>query len=73
MSLECSRTNGTRFGVVYKEYFGFDRERVLRHEEPFLNKAKVIVDRPMKRRIRSTIAIAHDSIETMRRLMNVRS
>ena len=29
MSQECSRTNGTRFGVVYKEYFGFDREHLL--------------------------------------------
>ena len=52
MSQECSRANGTRFGVVYKEYSKIERERVLRHEEPFLNKTKVIMDRPMKRRIR---------------------
>ena len=57
MSQECSRTNGTRFGVVYKEYFGFDREPVLRREEPFLNKTKMNLDRLMKRRIGSTIAI----------------
>ena len=55
------------------ENLEINREHVLRHEEPFLNKTKVIVDRPMKRRIRSTFAIARDSIETMRRLMNVRS
>ena len=73
MTYEHKETNGARIGFLNKEYFGFDRERVLRHEEPFLNKTKVIVDRPMKRRIRSTIAIARDSIETMRRLMNVRS
>ena len=48
MSQECSRKNGTRFGVAYKEYFGFDRERVLRREESFLNKTKMNLDRPMK-------------------------
>ena len=50
-----------------------NRERVLRREEPFLNKTKMNLDRPMKGRIGSTIAITRDSIETSRHLMNVGS
>ena len=73
MSQECSRTNGMQFGVLQRENLCIDRGRVLRREELFLNKTKVIVDRLMKRCIRSTIAIARDSIEMMRRLMNVKS
>ena len=49
MSRECSRINGARFHGVYMENFKFNRERVLRREEPFLNKTKTIVSRPMKR------------------------
>ena len=73
MSLECSRTNGTRFHGVYMENSEINRERVLRREEPFLNKTKMNLDRPMKRRIGSMIAITRDSIETSRHLMNVGS
>ena len=48
MSLECSRTNGTRNGGLLKENSMDNRERVLRHEERFLKKTKMIVSRPMK-------------------------
>ena len=57
MSYERSRVNGTRFGVFYKENLKKFCEPVLRREEPFLNKTKKNMDRPMKRRIESTIAI----------------
>ena len=73
ITYEHKETNGTRFNGVYKEYFRIEREPVLRREERFLKKTKKIISRPMKRRIRSTITIARDSIETMRHLLNVRS
>ena len=55
------------------ENLEINRERVLHREEPFLNKTKMNLDRPMNRRIGSTIAITRDSIETSRHLMNVGS
>ena len=57
MSQECSRTNGTRNDGLLKENLMDNRERVLHHKEPFLNKTKMNLDSPMKRRIGSTIAI----------------
>ena len=55
------------------ENLGFNREHVLRREEPVLKMTKLIVGHPMKRRIRSTIAITCDLIEMMRLVMIVRS
>ena len=73
MGQERSRTNGAQFGVFYKENLRNDREHLLVARRTSFIMAKMIVDRPMKRRIRSTITIARDSIGTMRRLLNVRS
>ena len=74
MSLECSGTNGMRFGVVYKEYFGFDRERVLRCEEHVLKKkTKIDFRRLMTRPSRSTARIMRRLIETTCWFVVVRS
>ena len=45
ITYEHKETNGTRFNGVYKEYFRIERERVLRREEPFLNKTNLILNR----------------------------
>ena len=44
MGQERSRTNGTRFHEVYMENLEINREHVLRLEERFLKKTKMIVD-----------------------------
>ena len=49
MSQECSRTNGTRFGVVYKEYSKIEREHVLSPRRTGFIKTKFHVGSPMKR------------------------
>ena len=73
MSCDYTETNGARNDSLNMENVAKDRERVLHREEPFLNKTKMNLDRPMKRRIGSTITITRDSIETSRHLMNVGS
>ena len=73
MSQEHSRTNGTWFGWVITSNLEKFRERVLRREEPFLNKTKLILSRWMKRLSRWTVAISRPLMNRRLPLMAVRS
>ena len=48
MSQEHSRTNGARFGGVYKEYLKIDREPFFPREERFFIKMNLIYGRSIK-------------------------
>ena len=73
MSQEHSRTNGTRFGWVITSNLEKFREHVLRCEEPFLNKTKLIWSRSMKCLSRWTVAISRLLMNRRLPLMAVRS
>ena len=49
MSCDYRERNGARNDRAYKENLEIDRERVLRREERYLKKTKVIFGRLMKR------------------------
>ena len=57
MSEEHYETNGTRIEALHIENLMKNRKHVLRREERYLKKTKVIFGRPMKRLSRWTVAI----------------
>ena len=69
MSYEHRETKGTRFGFVYIENLGFNRERVLRREERPLKKRKM----KRGRRSHGLIAINGRLVNRRLRLTTVRS
>ena len=73
MSQEHYETNGTRNDSLNNENLMKDRERFLSTRRTDFIKTEVDLNRTMKRRIWSTIAITRDLIETLRRVMNVGS
>ena len=73
MGQERSRTNGTRFGVLYKENLEINRESVLRREERFKQKTKSILNRWMSCWSRSTAPITRRLTNRRLLMMTVRS